>query len=518
MGLGKRWGDASRPAVANSPWPGRDAVRRILSTVTWPYVLGFGLCQTWNILCVALRDPVTYGEPFLDLRWVSLATALTACVAVAFLRARAERWIRSRALLLAAGVVASASSLLGPISALFPPVSAVLIYLAAVGVGFGFAWLFLVWYAKFCDARDMMGLACSVAANVLFTYPLANVLATDQISPWIAAAVGSALPLMSVGLALSRPAALPACGDGRRGDDAGMPCADGRVCVVCEGEPGDTPAIRRKMALRFAACLFIVAGIVETARNLLLGGTALVFYAGVANLGGATLKVACAMWLVAVFDARDARGVSLVYRLSFVLLLGVVLCTPFLLQGNWFAHMLLDVSSFFFQLTMLMVSYQITIGFGMRPSAVFGAMRGVWAAAALAGIVVGDALWHAMAPQTIQLLAVVLGLLVALAFVFVFTDRDCVKVLASMPAEEGRTPRFRARCGQIAQSCGISERELEVMMLTAKGRSAARIAEDLGVTLATVNSHVHHIYQKMGVHSRQELLDAIEGDDGVTRR
>ena len=44
----------------------------------------------------------------------------------------------------------------------------------------------------------------------------------------------------------------------------------------------------------------------------------------------------------------------------------------------------------------------------------------------------------------------------------------------------------------------------------AKGRSASRVAEDLGVTLATINSHVNHIYRKLGVHSRQELIDVIE--------
>ena len=50
------------------------------------------------------------------------------------------------------------------------------------------------------------------------------------------------------------------------------------------------------------------------------------------------------------------------------------------------------------------------------------------------------------------------------------------------------------------------------MELTDKGRSATSIAEDLSVTLATVNSHVHHIYQKRGVHSRQEMLDLIENE------
>ena len=57
---------------------------------------------------------------------------------------------------------------------------------------------------------------------------------------------------------------------------------------------------------------------------------------------------------------------------------------------------------------------------------------------------------------------------------------------------------------------GLSERELEVMTLVAKGRSAARIADDLSVSPATVNSHISHIYRKLDVHSRQELLDLVE--------
>ena len=104
-----------------------------------------------------------------------------------------------------------------------------------------------------------------------------------------------------------------------------------------------------------------------------------------------------------------------------------------------------------------------------------------------------------------------LGLAVAVVFTFAFTDRDCVDTLSSLPAPV-HTPRFKTKCERLAQRTGISERELEVMELTAKGRSATRIAEDLSVTLATVNSHVHHIYQKLGVHSRQEMLDLIENE------
>lgn len=37
------------------------------------------------------------------------------------------------------------------------------------------------------------------------------------------------------------------------------------------------------------------------------------------------------------------------------------------------------------------------------------------------------------------------------------------------------------------------------------------MAEDLYVSTGTVNSHVKSIYRKMGIHSKQELLNIVEG-------
>ncbi len=51
------------------------------------------------------------------------------------------------------------------------------------------------------------------------------------------------------------------------------------------------------------------------------------------------------------------------------------------------------------------------------------------------------------------------------------------------------------------------------MTLFAKGRSAARIQEELFISKGTVSTHLRHIYQKMDVHSKQELLDVIEDRD-----
>lgn len=56
----------------------------------------------------------------------------------------------------------------------------------------------------------------------------------------------------------------------------------------------------------------------------------------------------------------------------------------------------------------------------------------------------------------------------------------------------------------------LSDQEARVLRLTIRGRSRQRIAESLYVSLGTVNRYFSRIYQKVGVHTRQELLDKVE--------
>ena len=64
---------------------------------------------------------------------------------------------------------------------------------------------------------------------------------------------------------------------------------------------------------------------------------------------------------------------------------------------------------------------------------------------------------------------------------------------------------------------GLSERELEVLRLLGEGRTAKYISETLVVSFNTARSHVRHVFDKLDVHSRQELIDLIQGKLGRGR-
>lgn len=65
-----------------------------------------------------------------------------------------------------------------------------------------------------------------------------------------------------------------------------------------------------------------------------------------------------------------------------------------------------------------------------------------------------------------------------------------------------------------AKQFALSPRETEVFFLLLKGRSRSYIAKELVVTEETVKSHIKGIYQKVGVHTKQDLIDRVEEIEG----
>jgi HD-GYP domain-containing protein (c-di-GMP phosphodiesterase class II) len=74
-------------------------------------------------------------------------------------------------------------------------------------------------------------------------------------------------------------------------------------------------------------------------------------------------------------------------------------------------------------------------------------------------------------------------------------DPDAVD---SVLAAAGHDVRKRPR----ELPAGLTERELEVLLVLVRGGSNQQIADDLGISAKTVGRHVEHVYQKAGVSSR----------------
>jgi HD-GYP domain-containing protein (c-di-GMP phosphodiesterase class II) len=72
------------------------------------------------------------------------------------------------------------------------------------------------------------------------------------------------------------------------------------------------------------------------------------------------------------------------------------------------------------------------------------------------------------------------------------------EVVDAVLAAAGHRVRPRPR----VLPAGLTERELEVLLVLVRGESNQGIAENLGISAKTVGHHVQHVYQKAGVRSR----------------
>ena len=74
----------------------------------------------------------------------------------------------------------------------------------------------------------------------------------------------------------------------------------------------------------------------------------------------------------------------------------------------------------------------------------------------------------------------------------------------------------RAVC-ELAQECGLTPRELEVLQAWSTGHNAAYIEQNLGISRNTVKTHLNHIYQKTGTAGREELLGLLDQRKASTK-
>lgn len=104
------------------------------------------------------------------------------------------------------------------------------------------------------------------------------------------------------------------------------------------------------------------------------------------------------------------------------------------------------------------------------------------------------------------------SILLAGAYVALFPERNLLRL---SPKLFGMSPTtVEDRCERLAQEHGLTPREAQVLGLLARGRDAGFICEGLGISRNTVNAHRKAVFAKLGVHSQQELLSAVEGAQG----
>lgn len=83
------------------------------------------------------------------------------------------------------------------------------------------------------------------------------------------------------------------------------------------------------------------------------------------------------------------------------------------------------------------------------------------------------------------------------------------------PPQENNTTQFTkdeeyVACMRLTHEFALTRREADVLTLLVHGRTAEPIAKTLGISHATAKTHLRNIYNKLGVHTQQEVIDLME--------
>lgn len=139
----------------------------------------------------------------------------------------------------------------------------------------------------------------------------------------------------------------------------------------------------------------------------------------------------------------------------------------------------------------------------------FGLVYGSWSFGSLGGALLSSAYIHWVSTENVHLVVLVAVMVVSMGYTLVFTENDA-NTLVSIVSFKRQAP-FRLKGAMVAQRYGLSSREGEIAMLIAQGRDSAHIEQKLFISRSTVQTHRMHLYRKLNIHNRQELLDIIEG-------
>ncbi len=99
-----------------------------------------------------------------------------------------------------------------------------------------------------------------------------------------------------------------------------------------------------------------------------------------------------------------------------------------------------------------------------------------------------------------------------------------VESVSQKADDEGASRRagaWKRSCAGLVEQYSLTSREAEILELALKAYSAEHIAETLCISAHTAKTHVYHIYQKLRINSRKELLaifeECLEKEKAATR-
>ncbi|MEE8716540.1 MAG: helix-turn-helix transcriptional regulator [Coriobacteriales bacterium] len=427
-------------------------------------------------------------------------------------RGLARRLVSTPRALAVAGALGSAASLLFALAAALG--SAGLVVACAVPAAAFMASSVLAWGVVYCEAgaRSALvyvagGFACALAPDLTFMF----------MAPPVGAIAPATLPLASNLLLTTQdlPAKLAAMERGVA-EAAGMASAGARAHAAGSARGVIGGLVRRNLGISFgtvASMALIMFGLGYMQHQI--------SFTTMLGAGGVTMDVVrCASSaLLLLIALRGESRARYAYSVGLLAIVAGFSLMPFLHATGWFwVCGAVNIAGYatFDVLIWVIVAQAAYTGLS-DPLRLICVMRLLVSSAftAMGGFLsMGLALLQMTGPFTYAD-AVFMGYLMTVAIVLILANRDVWDLLAArrpQPGDsgaQGGRSSLESAVDLLAGCWGLTGREREVFALLALGRTQPWVAERLGISESTVNSHVRHIYAKAQVNGRQELLDLV---------
>ena len=263
--------------------------------------------------------------------------------------------------------------------------------------------------------------------------------------------------------------------------------------------------------------IMAIAGLLSSFSGAFLSATE---YVGAIHRVAATGIVGVVILVMAVSkrDRFDARFLAKVGLPVAVVAFAVI---PFVapMQG-YIVSVLMRFAYVWFTFFVLLMLANICYRFEIPSLRLFAIARASSEAALLAGILVRRALWQTdlLADPTTLAGFALAGIVLVLVCVVIWMSEKSVNgdwgasglSLADRLHVPGPRERFMSRCDDLAAQYDLTARETEIMGLIAQRKSRAEIEQELFLSQNTVKTHVRHLYAKLGVHSKTDVIALFE--------
>ena len=207
---------------------------------------------------------------------------------------------------------------------------------------------------------------------------------------------------------------------------------------------------------------------------------------------------------------------SALYRAPVILLCCGLLIVPlFGLGGNLAGSFCTALGVMLFNAIVFLFLCDISKRFGVSALLLFGIEESLllvgWVGREGALLFDGSGLFGGTGPAIGAIVAIAAIVTVA---ALVLNEREIgerwgIAFMGKRPPEENERTRLARRCAAVAEERRLTPREREVMELLAQGKSLSGVAHELIIAEGTAKAHTRHIYEKLGINTRQELLDLL---------